>query len=473
MACEQNIIVGIDFGTTASGIGLLVSPPHGRVSNVSKEIEIFQSWDTSGAYHNPVKFPSILAYSEENPSLPIPPWEISIEAQHDDIVSWFKLLLNEELNIENWVAEIQGWADSRGIFHIPKGMTALQVIVDFLGCLRDALWDRLKVAANAGGNLDTTPIQFWFTVPVCWSDPVRGLMREAISHAGFGTRGGDQVHLLTEAQAAMTFALAKVSSFKSGDGVIICDCGGGTVDLASYLISHDNPLIFDELAHSNGELYGSTLIDRGFYRLMCERFGDAFQSLPRRDVNPFSPFMSTFERIKCKFDQSSGAIHHLPLIMSPLKSLDSRCADLDMLFYPALVGIVNALQRQIEEANNSAREIVINKIVLVGGFSLSPYLYRNLQQLFGNSYVIHRPDEGVMAPALGAVLWGSGAYRPRTRVVRCHYGFQGPIFTDNLLRNGAVLDAAMSSLTSQANRPCWVIKKVMSPRARRLDEAST
>jgi hypothetical protein len=31
-----------------------------------------------------------------------------------------------------------------------------------------------------------------------------------------------------------------------------------------------------------------------------------------------------------------------------------------MLFHPALVGIAKAIQRQIEEANNSAREIVIN-----------------------------------------------------------------------------------------------------------------
>jgi molecular chaperone DnaK (HSP70) len=131
-----------------------------------------------------------------------------------DSISWFKLLLDEELDIENWIREAQGWADSKGILHIPEGMTALRVIADFLSCLRDALWQRLKVAVNtSGGNLDRTSIQFWFTVPVSWSDPTRELMREAISNAGFGTRDGDQVHLLTEPQAAMTLALADGSSF--------------------------------------------------------------------------------------------------------------------------------------------------------------------------------------------------------------------------------------------------------------------
>lgn len=131
-----------------------------------------------------------------------------------DSVSWFKLLLDEGLDIGNWIREAQGWADSRGIFHIPEGMTALRVITDFLTCLHDALWQNLKVSVDTSvGNFDTTPIQFWFTVPVSWSDPTKGLMREAISNAGFGARDGDQIHLRTEPPAAMTFALALVSSF--------------------------------------------------------------------------------------------------------------------------------------------------------------------------------------------------------------------------------------------------------------------
>jgi molecular chaperone DnaK (HSP70) len=241
MTCDQDIIVGIDFGTTASGasfsevhnlscsiriflvfaivdsehsgIALLV-PPYGRAGNVFKDIKIFRSWGGSYTDNGPVKPPSVLAYSGESPSLPIPPWGAPILAQHMDSFSWFKLLLDEELDIENWIREAQGWADSRGIFHIPEGMSPLRVITDFLTCLHDALWQRLKVLVNTtGGSMDTTSIQFWFTVPVSWSDMTRELMREAIRNAGFGMRYGDQVHLLTEPQAAMTFALAQVSSF--------------------------------------------------------------------------------------------------------------------------------------------------------------------------------------------------------------------------------------------------------------------
>ncbi|KAF3386722.1 hypothetical protein F1880_000651 [Penicillium rolfsii] len=273
MTCDQDIIVGIDFGTTASGIAFLI-PPYSRAGNISKNIAIFQSWKGPHINNDLVKAPTVLAYSQESPSLPIPAWGNLAQAQHMDAVSWFKLLLDKRLDIEKWIGEDQGWADSRGILSVPEGMTALRVVSDFLSCLRDTLWQELEVLVNrSGGNLDMKTIQFWFTVPVSWSDSTRGLMREAISNAGFDTRDRDQVHLLTEPQAAMTFALSQVSSFTTGDGVIICDCGGGTVvslpslqveafeqpssnyrvqDLASYQISHKNPLIFDELAHSNG-----------------------------------------------------------------------------------------------------------------------------------------------------------------------------------------------------------------------------
>jgi hypothetical protein len=60
---------------------------------------------------------------------------------------------------------------------------------------------------------------------------------------------------------------------------------------------------------------------------MCERFGDAFQSLPPEDINPSSVFMERFAEIKCKFDQSTEKIHRLRLEMSPEKPLDARWYD--------------------------------------------------------------------------------------------------------------------------------------------------
>lgn len=238
MPCHRDIIIGIDFGTTASGasffhnlsssiriflifaiidsehsgIGLLI-PPYGRAGSILQDVDPFQSWGGPLTDQGLVKAPSVLAYSRESSSLPMPHWGPGIPAPSIDLVSWFKLLLDEELDIENSIREPQGWADSRGILHIPEGMTALQVIADFLTCLHTVLWQRLEVLmSRSGGNLDTTTIQFWFTVPALWSDPARALMREAIGNANFGTRHGDQVYLLTEPQAAMKFALAAVPS---------------------------------------------------------------------------------------------------------------------------------------------------------------------------------------------------------------------------------------------------------------------
>lgn len=60
---------------------------------------------------------------------------------------------------------------------------------------------------------------------------------------------------------------------------------------------------------------------------MCERFGDAFRNLPREKISPFSAFMKAFEKIKCKFDKSTGTIHRLSLIMSIKKPLNAKWYD--------------------------------------------------------------------------------------------------------------------------------------------------
>lgn len=73
------------------------------------------------------------------------------------------------------------------------------------------------------------------------------------------------------------------------------------------------------LTHNDiGGKCGSTAIDRNFYRLMSERFGDDFDSLPLKRRGPGSEFMKKFELIKSDFDPSAEEItQELPLQMDP------------------------------------------------------------------------------------------------------------------------------------------------------------
>ncbi|KAH3240337.1 hypothetical protein KXW31_009571, partial [Aspergillus fumigatus] len=103
-----------------------------------------------------------------------------------------------------------------------------------------------------------------------------------------------------------------------GDGVLVCDCGGGTVDVTSYLISEVSPrLSFDELTSAVCGMCGATAIDRNFYLLVSERFGAAFKNLPLTETGADSNFMGSFQTIKEEFSCSAvDKVYRLPLAMA-------------------------------------------------------------------------------------------------------------------------------------------------------------
>jgi hypothetical protein len=40
---------------------------------------------------------------------------------------------------------------------------------------------------------------------------------------------------------------------QAGHGFVLCDAGGGTVDLISYEVTHVNPLQLKEVSHATGD----------------------------------------------------------------------------------------------------------------------------------------------------------------------------------------------------------------------------
>ncbi|CAI7661347.1 unnamed protein product [Penicillium glandicola] len=133
------------------------------------------------------------------------------------------------------------------------------------------------------------------------------------------------------------------------DGVLICDCGGGTVvrdtplhswhfisshrgqDIATYYVTDVDPTTrLEQITTATGAKCGGTAIDSRFYN-------------PRRGY--FS-----------------------------LQSEDIRG-----LYEPVLSRIFALIGSQVMAANEKCGRDVINKVILVGGFSASPFLQDRLQ----------------------------------------------------------------------------------------------
>ena len=86
---------------------------------------------------------------------------------------------------------------------------------------------------------------------------------------------GDLLQIISEPEAAATYALDAMSphDLEVGDTFVLCDAGGGTVDLISYTVSELTPsLKIEEAAAGTGSLCGSTYLNRVFEQLLIANF---------------------------------------------------------------------------------------------------------------------------------------------------------------------------------------------------------
>jgi molecular chaperone DnaK (HSP70) len=79
--------------------------------------------------------------------------------------------------------------------------------------------------------MSSTTVEFVLTVPAVWSDSAKNATLQAAEKAGMGKK--HELKLISEPEAAMLHALKTVQpqNLKVGDNFVICDAGGGTVDL--------------------------------------------------------------------------------------------------------------------------------------------------------------------------------------------------------------------------------------------------
>lgn len=101
-------------------------------------------------------------------------------------------------------------------------------------------------------------IQFMFTHPNGWEGAQQQQIRRAIELAGLipsTSDGRARVRFLTEGEAGLHFCIWDLftsgvpnqEKYPQGQGVVVIDAGGGTLDLSMYSMKFD-PTSFEEIA---------------------------------------------------------------------------------------------------------------------------------------------------------------------------------------------------------------------------------
>lgn len=149
-----------------------------------------------------------------------------------------------------------------------------KLVTDYLTALRKHAEQvlRYKLPESA---LTSTPIEFVITTPAVWSDVAQFKTRSCAQKAGMGV--GSALHIISEPEAAAMYALDAMDphNIKVGDTFVLCDAGGGTVDLISYKVSALKPLLeITEAAPGSGSSCGSTFLNRIFQKFLKDKFGN-------------------------------------------------------------------------------------------------------------------------------------------------------------------------------------------------------
>ncbi|OWF37229.1 Heat shock 70 kDa protein 12B [Mizuhopecten yessoensis] len=305
-------------------------------------------------------------------------------------------------------------------------------------------------------GFDEDMIRWVLTVPAIWSDGAKQFMREAAKDAGIQNH---QLTLALEPEAASLYCmkqpmtkLATVDKktsyveFEIGTKYMVIDIGGGTVDITIHQILPGKKI--REIQAASGGSYGGTNVDSKFNQFLVKLFGnDVLTELKNECMQDYLDLFRDFEIKKRTIKPTSeGRINfRLPYLLMEIykktteeeltESLanssfsktvvvrgDKMLVDVSVckdFFKDACEGIV----KSAEQALQTAKEVDISKILLVGGFSESQMIQTAIRDKFQGITVVSTADAG-LAVLKGAVLFGHEPDTIKSRVMKFSYGVE-------------------------------------------------
>ncbi|PUU75810.1 hypothetical protein B9Z19DRAFT_1152327 [Tuber borchii] len=433
---RHRLVVGVDFGTTYSGLAYIhtTEPDY-------KNIEVIDSWPGRGNT-NHAKVPTEISYSESGATwgYDIPPNGI----RH----GFFKLLLDVNAAATQYdnprlaTSNPQSMESSYANIPLPAGKTAAETTTDYLKLLYTHLMKTLQQRFIC--TLYNTPIQFVLTTPAIWSHEAQNATCQAAKDAGFTSRAGDTLTMVSEPEAAASYCLKEFyhersnsdSPLKPGERIVICDAGGGTADLITYTVEKVSPMLsLCEAVVGSGGKCGSVAVDRAFLSLLESRIGPSFRGWPARKTAPQSSLMRSFDTAKKEFGTTTrtdfwripvGYVRDDPKNGIEDGELRLTVADMKGLFDPIVKQVISLVEQQVRDSNKLDSSNKVSTIFLVGGFGESAYLYKEMQAgVRRQSYHIRviNPNFSWSAVVRGSVLHGVQGI-VHTRKLKQHYGMR-------------------------------------------------
>ncbi|KAF9047806.1 hypothetical protein BJ165DRAFT_1403442 [Panaeolus papilionaceus] len=421
---RRKLVLAFDVGTTYSGISYSILDP-GIVPEIKPVTQFPAQEYISGAS----KIPTVIYYDQSGKVR-----AVGAEAMREGIyeiaedqqwikAEWFKLHLRSKVGAGRTV--------TNEIPPLPLNKTVNEVFADFLRYLLECASSYIQSTHANGADLWSSvknQIDFVLSHPNGWEGTQQSEMRKAAVLAGLipdNVNGHSRLSFVTEGEASLHFSIQNglpSGAMKNGDGVVIVDAGGGTIDISSYSKSTGaGKDTFEEIAAPQCHFHGSVFVSI-HARLYLEqylaesKFIDDLDHIVRQfDKSTKLRFRNDTEQQYIQFGSSRDNEAAYNIRFGQLKL---QGTDVSAFFEPSIDCIKKAV---VEQSKTSHKPI--SHVVLVGGFSANDWLYEKVQTaLTPLGLNILRPESHVnKAVSDGAISFYLDHF-VRTRVSKLTYG---------------------------------------------------
>ncbi|KAK0471591.1 hypothetical protein IW261DRAFT_1511451 [Armillaria novae-zelandiae] len=430
---HQKLVIALDLGTTFSGVSYSILDP-GLIPEI-KGVTRFPAQENAGG---DAKIPTILYYDQSGDLK-----AAGAEALDESVI--------RSAEDEEWVKYSRfklhmrpKWAHTKeineAIAPLPPGKDIVEVFGDFYAYLVDCTLTFIQESHQNGADLLSSVqdrIEFILSHPNGWEGVQQKKLRRAAVYAGLipdNVKGHERIHFVTEGEASLHFCIDHgLSSYiRDGEGVMIVDAGGGTVDISTYSRTSSSSIdgsSFEEIVAPACIFSGSIFVTRraesflkkklkgSQYEREVELIADCFDKTTKHR------FRNANEPAYIKFGTMRDTDPQLDIRSGQLKLSGSEVAS---FFEPSVSSIIRGIDNQRSRAVK-----FVSSIFLVGGFAANTWLFLKMrQQVEPSGLSFSRPDSHVNKAVADGALSFYIHNIVSARVSKYNYGTSAQVVFD-------------------------------------------
>jgi hypothetical protein len=202
------------------------------------------------------------------------------------------------------------------------------------------------------------------------------------------------------------------------DNFIVCDAGGGTVDLISYEIKQLNPLRLEESAEGTGKCCGAAFLNMRFEQHVRSKLGETvFMEVCEKKPKAWLAALRYFEEyVKVNYnpdEETEFSISFPGVPDNPRAGIEQgflimTTKEVGEIFHPIIKEAVGLVDQQMSKLKTKNKKVA--GILLVGGFGQNEALYKALRDKF--------EDGSAPPPPYTPVDYHTGSSEPGLQVMQ-------------------------------------------------------